>query len=236
MKHTKLMILGLTAAMTLGGATTIFADEITDADPETAVTAENSTEDKAQQKAEKIQRISNNMFGEKQEGRMAEIDMSSLELPEGFVPFDENHVPDGQNAPEKGELKPIAFDADGNMIYGQKPEGMPPMMFGERPELPEGEMPAFDGEHPELPEGEMPDFDGERPELPAGEMPAFDGERPELPEGEMPAFDGERPELPEGEMPVFDGELPEFPENGNQPLGYAQRDQRPVGQLTSFFR
>ena len=93
--------------------------------------------------------------------------------------------------PEKGELKPIEFDADGNMIYGQKPEGMPPMM---------------------------------------------DGERPELPEGEMPAFDGERPELPAGEMPAFGGELPEFAENGNQPLDFAQRDQRPVGQLTSFFR
>ena len=34
----------------------------------------------------------------------AGIDMSKLTLPEGFVPFDEAHVPDGKNAPANGEL------------------------------------------------------------------------------------------------------------------------------------
>ncbi|MCR4750674.1 MAG: hypothetical protein K5852_00090 [Eubacterium sp.] len=216
MKNTKLIIAGLTAAITLSGASAVFAEDTTDSS---------------------VQAIEKTGTGSGRFQEM-EIDMSALELPEGFVPFDEAHVPDGIHAPENGELKPIEFDEDGNMIYGQRPpmfdetegqrpefaEGARPAfpgrgtqeMNGERPEPPEGEMPAFEeGERPELPEGEMPSFEkGVRPELPEGEMPAFEeGERPELPDGEMPAFEeGERPELPEGEMPAFEeGERPELP-------------------------
>ena len=48
-----------------------------------------------------------------------------------------------------GELKPIEFDEEGNMLFGQRPEeGMQPMMNGERPELPEGEMPQMNGGMP----------------------------------------------------------------------------------------
>ena len=238
MKHTKLMILGLTAAMTIGAGTTVFADEIADTDQDTAVTAESSTQDAAQQKADRIRKAFRGMFGEKPEGELPEIDMSALELPEDFVPFDENHVPDGKNAPANGELRPVEFDADGNMTFGQKPEGMPPMQNGEMPpmmngELPEGEQPAFDGEMPELPEGEMPPM--MNGELPEGEQPVFNGEMPELPEGEMPPMtNGEMPQ-PNGEMPQFNGEMPELPEDGAQPAGFAQGGQGPVGQLTSFF-
>ena len=153
MKTKKLIIAGLTAAMMFGGATAVFADEI--AEPEGA------------QGRPEMEQIA---MGRPE---MEQIDMSGLELPEGFVPFDEEHVPDGLNAPKNGELKPIEFDEEGNMIFGQKPEGMP------------GEM---DGRFPG-----RPPMEGERPELPDGEMPAFDGERPELPEGEMPAFNGGQP-------------------------------------------
>ena len=70
---------------------------------------------------------------------IAGIDMSSLTLPEGFVPFDEAHVPDGKNVPENGELKAIEFDENGKMLNGQKPAE------GEKPELPEGAETAKDG-------------------------------------------------------------------------------------------
>ena len=49
MKHTKLMILGLTAAMTIGAGTTVFADEIGNASQDTAVASESGTQDAAQQ-------------------------------------------------------------------------------------------------------------------------------------------------------------------------------------------
>ena len=133
MKHTKLIIAGLTAAITLSGAAAVFADETKSVEPE-----------------------------EMRRGSFQdmEIDMSGLDLPEDFVPFDEAHVPDGINVPVNGELKPIEFDEEGNMLFGQRPEeGMPPMMNGERPELPE----FADGERPELPEGEMPQMNGGMP-------------------------------------------------------------------------
>ena len=141
MKHTKMIIAGLTTAITLSGAATVFADDTKAVEP--------------------VETRTRNF-------REMDIDMSGLDLPEGFIPFDEAHVPDGHNAPANGELKPIEFDEEGNMIFGQRPEeGMPPMMNGERPELP-------NGERPELPNGEMPEFaEGERPELPDGEMPQF---------------------------------------------------------------
>ena len=211
MKNTKLIIAGLTAAITLSGASAVFAEDTTDSS---------------------VQAIEKTGTGSGRFQEM-EIDMSALELPEGFVPFDEAHVPDGIHAPENGELKPIEFDEDGNMIYGQRPpmfdetEGQrPEFADGDRPEFAEGARPAFpgrgtqemNGERPEPPEGEMPSFEkGVRPELPEGEMPAFEeGERPELPEGEMPAFEeGERPELPAGEMPAFtESAMPEMQQGG----------------------
>ena len=116
MKHTKLIIAGLTAAITLSGAAAVFADETKSVEPE------------------EMRRGSfQNM----------EIDMSGLDLPEDFVPFDEAHVPDGINVPVNGELKPIEFDEEGNMLFGQRPEeGMPPMMNGEMPQM-NGGMPGF---------------------------------------------------------------------------------------------
>ena len=195
MKNTKLIIAGLTAAITLSGASAVFAEDTTDSS---------------------VQAIEKTGTGSGRFQEM-EIDMSALELPEGFVPFDEALVPDGIHAPENGELKPIEFDEDGNMIYGQRPP-----MFDET----EGQRPEFaDGDRPEFAEGARPAFPGRgtqemndvRPELPEGEKPAFEeGERPELPEGEMPAFEeGERPELPAGEMPAFtEGEMPEMQQGG----------------------
>lgn len=129
--------------------------------------------------------------------------MSALELPEGFVPFDEAHVPDGIHAPENGELKPIEFDEDGNMIYGQRPPVFDETE-GQRPEFAEGDRPEFtEGARPAFPGRGTQEMNGERPELPEGEMPAFEeeGERPELPAGEMPAFtEGEMPEMQQGKM------------------------------------
>ena len=69
----------------------------------------------------------------------AGIDMSKLTLPEGFVPFDEAHVPDGKNAPANGELKPIEFDENGEMLNGQKPAE------GEKPAQTEGAEAAKEG-------------------------------------------------------------------------------------------
>lgn len=192
MKHTKLVIAGITAAITLSGASAVFAEDVETVKTEsTAQTQEASTE---AGRTGMLNGAKNGLAGGMQfRGGMngmempEEIDMSGLELPEDFVPFDEAHVPDGQNAPANGELKPIEFDTEGNMIFGQRPE-MFGEMNGERPELPEGEMPEFqNGELPELPEGEMPEFtEGERPELPPmmnGEMPEFqNGELPELPQ------------------------------------------------------
>jgi len=163
MRYTKVAMAGLAAVLTLNGAAAVFAED---------------------------EAVSNTQKPAYMEQKN-DIDMSSLDLPEGFVPFDEAHVPDGKNAPANGELSPIEFDEEGNMLFGQRPEGMPPMMDGERPELPEGEMPAFDGERPELPEGEMPAFDGERPELPEGGMPAFDnGGMQQMPGDFQPAGTG----------------------------------------------
>lgn len=69
----------------------------------------------------------------------AGIDMSKLTLPEGFVPFDEAHVPDGKNAPANGELKAIEFDENGKMLNGQKPAE------GEKPAQTEGAEAAKEG-------------------------------------------------------------------------------------------
>ena len=192
MKHTKLVIAGITAAITLSGATAVFAEDVETVKPEGAAqTQEASAEagqagmlNGAKNGLANGQQFRDGMFGM---NMPEDFDMSGLELPEDFVPFDEAHVPDGQNAPANGELKPIEFDTEGNMIFGQRPE-MFGEMNGERPELPEGEMPeSQNGELPELPEGEMPEFtEGERPELPPminGEMPEFqNGELPELPQ------------------------------------------------------
>ena len=196
MKHTKLVIAGITAAISLSGASAVFAEDVETVKTEsTAQTQEASTE---AGRTGMLNGAKNGLAGGMQfRGGMngmempEEIDMSGLELPEDFVPFDEAHVPDGQNAPANGELKPIEFDTEGNMIFGQCPE-----MFGE-----------MNGERPELPEGEMPEFtEGERPELP----PMMNGEMPEFQNGELP-------ELPEGEMPEFqNGELPELPQDGGQ--------------------
>lgn len=187
MKHTKLIAMGLTAAMTLTGASTVFAEDTG------TVNTEKST-----QAQETI--------------RSEEIDMSGLDLPEDFVPFDEAHVPDGIHAPKNGELRPIEFDEEGNMIFGQRPP-----MFGEKPGFAEGERPERpdfqNGERPERPNlqnGELPEWpdfqNGELPELPDfqnGELP----ERPDFQNGELPELpdfqNGELPELPEGELPDF---------------------------------
>ena len=72
-----------------------------------------------------------------------DMDMSGLTLPEGFKPFDEEHKPDGTMAPANGEIKPIEFDADGNMIYGQPPQ------MGEN-----GQAPSFNGQQPPQMRGE----------------------------------------------------------------------------------
>ena len=207
MKHTKLVIAGITAAITLSGATAVFAEDVETVKPEGAAqTQEASAEagqagmlNGAKNGLANGQQFRDGMFGM---NMPEDFDMSGLELPEDFVPFDEAHVPDGLNAPANGELKPIEFDAEGNMTFGQRPE-----MFGE-----------MNGERPELP----PMMNGELPEFQNGEMLEFqNGELAELPEGEMPEFaEGERPELPpmmNGEMPEFqNGELPELPQDGGQ--------------------
>ena len=83
-----------------------------------------------------------------------DMDMSGLTLPEGFKPFDEEHKPDGTMAPANGEIKPIEFDADGNMIYGQPPQ------MGEN-----GQAPSFNGQQP--------------PQMPGnGQAPANNGQQP----------------------------------------------------------
>lgn len=175
MKHTKLVIAGITAAITLSGATAVFAEDVETVKPEGAAqTQEASAEagqagmlNGAKNGLANGQQFRDGMFGM---NMPEDFDMSGLELPEDFVPFDEAHVPDGLNAPANGELKPIEFDAEGNMTFGQRPE-MFGEMNGERPELPpmmNGELPEFqNGEMPELPEGETPEFqNGELPELP----------------------------------------------------------------------
>ncbi len=83
-----------------------------------------------------------------------DMDMSGLTLPEGFKPFDEEHKPDGTMAPANGEIKPIEFDADGNMTYGQPPQ------MGEN-----GQAPSFNGQQPpQMPgNGQAPSFNGQQP-------------------------------------------------------------------------
>ena len=230
MKHTKLVIAGLTAAITLSGASTVFAEDTTAVEPvtvqKTAAAQHNGEADSQEQQEAETESRGDQQEAETgrrdifsdEKGMMPErfekmeIDMSGLDLPEDFVPFDEAHVPDGINIPKNGELKPIEFDEEGNMTYGQRPP-----MFGEL----EGERPEFtEGERPELPEGEMPQMNGERPELSEGEMPQMNGEMPEFPGGEMPEFtEGERPEIPEGELPQMNGEMPEFQGGSMQPGG-----------------
>ena len=175
MRYTKIAMAGLAAVMTLNGAAAVFAED------------ETGTNTQKPAYMEQAEGMTDKGVRTMPEMQMPEdIDMSSLDLPEDFVPFDEAHVPDGKNAPANGELRPIEFDEEGNMLFGQRPEGMPPMMDGERPELPEGEMPAFgEGERPELPEGEMPAFgEGELPELPGG------GQGPQM-NGTAPQMDGQ---------------------------------------------
>lgn len=218
MKYTKLVLAGLTAVLVLNGATAVFAEDI----------AEEDTQDSTaiQQTVDRFRNEFRKMTGTGEEEDMPEIDMSGLDLPEDFVPFDEAHVPDGLHAPENGEIKPVEFDEEGNMIYGQRPDGKMPPMNGERPERPDGERPELsDGERPELPDGELPELpdgelsDSELPKRPGGRRPPMNGERPELPDGEMPELpdgempelpDGETPELPNGEMGLVNGERPEF--------------------------
>ena len=184
MKNTKLIIAGLTAAITLSGASAVFAEDTTDGS---------------------VQVFEKTGTGSGRFQEM-EIDMSALELPEGFVPFDEVHVPDGIHAPENGELKPIEFDEDGNMIYRQRPP-MFDEMEGQRPEFAEGDRPGFtEGARPAFPGGGTQEMNGVRPELPDVEMPVFEeGDRPELPAGEMPAFtEGEMQEMQQGKMAFGD--------------------------------
>ena len=168
MKHTKLIIAGLTTAITLSGAATVFADDTKAVEP--------------------VETRTGNF-------REMDIDMSGLDLPEGFIPFDEAHVPDGHNAPANGELKPIEFDEEGNMIFGQRPEeGMPPMMNGERPELPDGEMPEFQG-------GEMPEFmNGEMPQFPQNGFEQNGGQPGELNGGQPGELNGGQPGGQPGEQ------------------------------------
>lgn len=115
----------------------------------------------------------------------AGIDMSSLNLPDGFIPFDETHVPDGKNAPANGELKPIEFDSEGKMLNGQKPtdEQQPGMKDGQRPELPEGVEAPKEGELPEKPadDSQKPEMkEGRAPEKPADDkQPQNNGRTPE---------------------------------------------------------
>ena len=186
MKYTKITMTGMTAALILNGTAAVFADGTADTDTQQSAYVQQA-EENGREGFRSIPGMD----------RPEDIDMSSLELPEDFVPFDEAHVPDGKNAPEKGELKPIEFDEDGNMLFGQKPEDMPPMMNGERPELPEGEMPAFgDGGRPELPEGEMPAYgDSQMPVLPAdGQDPQMNGQGPRM-GGQNFQAGGQRPQI-----------------------------------------
>ncbi len=139
-----------------------------------------------------------------------QIDMSALTLPEGFKPFDEEHVPDGTNAPENGELKPVTFDENGTMTYGQKPEGAPESMPGEmnangssvgKP----ADFKPFDEEHvPDGTYGEVSEEELKKPEQ-------TEGERPELPEGE----EGQAPQNNGGQAPQDNGgQMPQ--DNGGQ--------------------
>ena len=229
MKYSKLIIAGLTAAITLNGAAAVFADDTTEVEKvttqRTAAEHQNEQTDSREQQEDETDgrdQFFREIGAESGKYKDMEIDMSGLDLPEDFIPFDEAHVPDGINIPVNGELKPIEFDEEGNMIYGQRPP-----MFGET----EGERPEFrEGERPEFREGERPEFiEGERPEFRKWEIPEFEeGERPELPEGENPPMNGEIPEfqgseIPEfqgGEMPGFQGgEMPEFPQEGSMQSG-----------------
>ena len=170
MKYTKIIMTGMTAALILNGTAAVFADGTADTD-----TQQSAYVQQAEENGREGFRFIPGM------DRPEDIDMSSLELPEDFVPFDEAHVPDGKNAPEKGELKPIEFDEDGNMLFGQKPEDMPPMMNGERPELPEGEMPAYgDSQMPVLPaDGQDPQMNGQGPRM-GGQNFQAGGQRPQI--------------------------------------------------------
>ena len=155
------------------------------------------------------------------------MDMSSLELPEGFKPFDEEHVPDGKNAPEKGELKPIEFDENGNMTYGQKPEGMPE---GNRPgQMPQGSNASEtgqtfgDGQAPEnnqVPENGQAPGNGQM----NGQMPPMGGGRPgQMPQGNNgseSAESGDNSQAPENNQAPGNGQMPEngqAPQNGQAP-------------------
>ncbi len=152
MKHSKLIIVGLTAAITMTGASAVFAEETGNIQTEGIsqirdMASGGQKESGVTVHSGMLEGIKNGFLnGQNEEGKMPgmigqeEIDMSGLDLPEDFVPFDEAHVPDGLNIPENGELKPIEFDEDGNMTYGLRPP-MSEEFNGERPELPEGGMP-----------------------------------------------------------------------------------------------
>ena len=136
-----------------------------------------------------------------------EMDMSSLTLPEGFKPFDEAHKPDGTMAPANGEIKPIEFDADGNMTYGQ-----PPQMPGN------GRAPSFNGQAPQF--GQSTDgtttdgstADGQTSEN-TNQAPSFNGQQPpQMPgNGQAPSFNGQQPsQMPGNNGPSIDNQ------NGSQ--------------------
>ncbi|MBQ9061909.1 MAG: hypothetical protein IJ121_03635 [Eubacterium sp.] len=165
MKHTKITAAGLVMAMMLSGSTMVFA------------ATDSTAADTNVQKQESM-------------SKLEQPDMSGLELPEGFVAFDPDHVPDGKHAPEKGEIKAIEFDADGKMISGMAPDG-------ERPELPDGQAPQMEnGQAPELPDGQMPPMgNGQAPQM-------NDGQAPQLPDGQAPQMNGgQAPQMNGGQGP-----------------------------------
>ncbi len=195
MKNTKLLVAGLTTALTLSGAAAVFADDTTTTESVTA-TSEQQTETDAEDTTDTGEegKEINGLFRMMRKAfEKMKLDMSNLELPDDFVPFDEAHVPDGKNAPINGELKPVEFDEYGNMTYGQRPE----FEEGELPELPDGELPELpDGELPELPEGGAPVFmGGEQPVFSQGEMPGINNSMQGPQQGGM-QFGGQNVQMP----------------------------------------
>lgn len=165
------------------------------------------------------------------------MDMSSLTLPEGFKPFDEAHKPDGTMAPANGEIKPIEFDANGNMTYGQPPQ------MGQN-----GQAPSFNGQQPPQmgQNGQAPSLNGQQPpQMPGnGQAPSTDGQAPQfsLPSdglnadgtttdgtttdgqtsgntNQAPSFNGQQPpQMPgNGQAPSFNGQQPPQMNGNNGP-------------------
>ena len=220
MKHSKLLVLGLSATMMLGSVCTVFAADQTTAD----------------QPAQAVQTQIQNAAAAVKDT----IDNIKLSLPEGFKPFDEEHVPDGTNAPENGEPHALTEEEIEKIKNGELPQEMPngeapaDMQNGELPEIKEGEAPqmnsenlpedfkAFDEDH--VPDGTNAPENGELPELPSGET--TEGEKPELPSGELPELpqqnDQNAPQM-NSQAPQMNGQAPQM--NGQAPQMNGQAPQ-----------